>query len=88
MIKLKNILDESMFPKGFNRESPMGPCELAAKYATEYLLSKGIKNFKILAGEVSLDPDDECDGEEDFPHCHVWIRFKNGRIFKYGVFGV
>ena len=69
-------LQESMFPKGFNRHS-LGSCMAAAEMATKYFLNKGIKDFEIVEGWVSLYPDQE----EDEWASHTWIQFKNGRIF-------
>jgi hypothetical protein len=76
MIKLKLLLKESMFPKEFDRHA-VGSCMSAAELATKYLLQKGIKNFKIVEGWVSLYPDQE----EEYWEAHTWIKFNNGRIF-------
>lgn len=67
---------EAMFPTEFNRGA-LGSCMAAAEIATKYLLNRGIKNFKIVEGWVSL-----------YPHqtkhewsSHTWIEFSNGKIF-------
>ena len=79
-IELKNWLGrnvaESMFPKDFDRHS-LGSCMAAAALATDYFLGKGITNFKVVEGWVSLHPDQE---EEDWS-THTWIEFSNGRKF-------
>ena len=71
-----SILREGMFPKEFDRHR-LGSCMSAAALATDYFLSKGITNFKIVEGWVSLYPSQE---EEDFS-AHTWIEFSNGRKF-------
>jgi GNAT superfamily N-acetyltransferase len=76
MINLKDILSEAMFPKDFDRHS-LGSCMSAAALATDFLLSKGIVDFTIIEGWVSLYPDQEKD--EWSPH--TWIKFKNGKVF-------
>jgi hypothetical protein len=78
-IQLKQLLGrditEGMFPKDFNRHD-LGTCMSAAALATDYLLKKGITDFKIVEGWVSLYPDQE---EEDWsPHTWMVIR---GKIF-------
>lgn len=65
-----------MFPKEFDRHS-LGSCMSAAAMATDYFLKKGITDFKIVEGWISLNPDDE---KEDWS-AHTWIEFKNGRKF-------
>jgi len=76
MIKLTSILKESMFPKEFDRHS-LGSCMDAASYAGDYLYKKGIRNFKIVEGWVSLySTQDASDWSK-----HTWIEFDNGRIF-------
>ena len=73
---LKEALREAMFPKDFRRHQP-GSCVIAASHATKYLLSKGVKDFEVVEGFVSLYP-------EDGPawwHPHTWIEFKDGRKF-------
>lgn len=70
------IQNEAMFPKDFSRHA-LGSCMGAAALATNYLLSKGIKNFNVVEGWVSLYPDME---EEDWS-AHTWIEFPNGRKF-------
>ena len=78
MIKLKSILLEKIFPSEFNRNMP-GSCMVAAEISAKYLLSKGIKNFKVTEGWVSLSPDiaeDDTQWQE-----HTWIEFSNGKIF-------
>jgi hypothetical protein len=72
----EGYIQESMFPKGFNRHT-LGSCMDAAKYATKYFLKKGITNFKIVEGFVSLYTDQE---EHDFS-AHTWIEFSNGKKF-------
>jgi len=67
---------EAMFPKDFKRHN-LGTCMGAAALASDYLLQKGIKNFKVVEGFVSMYPSQE---EEDFSP-HTWIQFDNGRIF-------
>jgi hypothetical protein len=74
--KIRDVLNESMFPKDFDRHS-LGSCMAAAAMATDYLLSKGRSDFKVMEGWVSLYPDQE---EEDFSP-HTWIQFNNGKIF-------
>lgn len=74
--KIRDTLNESMFPKDFDRHS-LGSCMAAAAMATDYLLSKGRSDFKVVEGWVSLDPNQE---EEDFSP-HTWIQFNNGKIF-------
>ena len=71
-------MKENMFPKEFNRHSP-GSCMAAAEMATKYFLKKGIKDFKVIEGWVSLSPDLEDD--ESGHSSHTWIQFRNGRIF-------
>lgn len=73
---IRNVLKESMFPKDFDRHS-LGSCMAAAALATDYLLSRGRSDFKVVEGWVSLYPDQE---EEDFSP-HTWIQFNNGKIF-------
>jgi hypothetical protein len=83
MIKLKEL----MFPLEFNRHDEV--CGIAVKYATEYLLSKGITKFKIYVGSVKVNlPEDKLNyyntinpslPENYLPH--VWIKFDNGRVF-------
>jgi hypothetical protein len=68
-------LKEAMFPKDFNRHD-LGTCMSAAALATDYLLKKGISDFKVVEGWVSLYPDQE---EEDWSS-HTWLIIK-GRIF-------
>jgi len=46
-------LKESMFPKDFDRHA-LGSCMAAAEMATNYLLSKGRDDFKVVEGMVSL----------------------------------
>jgi hypothetical protein len=65
-----------MFPKDFNRHN-LGACLSAAAMATVYFLEKGITNFKIVEGWVSMYPDQE----EDEWSSHTWIEFDNGRKF-------
>ena len=72
------LMKENMFPKEFNRHS-LGSCMAAAEMATNYFLKKGIKNFKVVEGWVSLSPDLEDD--ESGYESHTWIEFSNGRIF-------
>lgn len=76
------FLEEHMFPQEFNRHA-LGSCMAAAALATDYLLSKGIKNFKIIEGWVSFDGDYEI--FNNTPHgnvaSHTWIQFDNGKIF-------
>lgn len=74
--KIRDVLTESMFPKDFDRHS-LGSCMAAAAMATDYLLSKGRNDFKVVEGWVSLYPNQE---EEDFSP-HTWIQFNNGKIF-------
>jgi hypothetical protein len=69
-------IDESMFPKEFNRHT-LGSCMAAAAHAVDYLLKRGITNFKVVEGWVSLYPDQE---EEDWS-AHTWIEFPNGKKF-------
>lgn len=79
----KNIT-ESMFPKNFDRHN-LGTCMGACALATDYLLSKGIKNFKIIEGWVSFDGDWEWDNIKKEPigniASHTWIEFSNNRKF-------
>lgn len=76
---LKEIsIDENMFPQEFDRHQ-LGSCMVAAELATKYLLSKGMNDFEIIEGWVSLSPDLE-DDETGYTS-HTWIKFKNGRIF-------
>ncbi len=78
--KIKKIITrtikEAMFPKDFKRHN-LGTCMSAAAMATSYFLSKGIKNFKIVEGWVSMYPDQE----ENEWSAHTWIEFDNGRKF-------
>jgi hypothetical protein len=69
-------LNESMFPKDFDRHS-LGSCMAAAEFATNYLLSKGRNDFEVIEGMVSLYPDQEY---RDWSP-HTWIRFNNGKVF-------
>lgn len=69
-------LNETMFPKEFNRHS-LGSCMSAAELSTTYLKSKGITDFKIVEGFVSMYPEQE---SKDWSP-HTWIEFKNGKIF-------
>lgn len=72
----KKVFTESMFPKEFNRHN-LGVCMDAAKMATIYFLERGIKNFSVIEGFVSMYPEqDELDWSP-----HTWIQFDNGRIF-------
>jgi len=75
MIKLKDLIveDKNMFPKEFNRHLK-GGCGFAIKHATEFLLRKGIKNFKIVEGSILMPNDKQL-----YPH--IWIEFDGGRIF-------
>jgi len=86
-------LIETMFPKDFDRHTP-GSCMAAAELATKYLLSKGIKNFQIVEGWVSPEPEDEGGNWELYFNpktkkweeygsvfSHTWIEFKNGKTF-------
>lgn len=70
------LLEESIFPKEFDRHA-LGSCMLAAEYSVKYFLSKGITNFKVVEGFVSLYPDQE---DTDWSE-HTWIEFSNGRKF-------
>lgn len=70
--------NESMFPKDFDRHS-LGSCMAAAAMATDYLLSKGRKDFEVVEGWVSLYPEQHDDPDDFSPH--TWIQFKNGKIF-------
>lgn len=74
--KIRDVLNESMFPKDFDRHS-LGSCMAAAELATNYLLSKGRNDFKVIEGMVSLYPDQEY---RDWSP-HTWIQFNNGKIF-------
>ena len=65
-----------MFPSDFKRHN-LGTCMSAAALASDYLLKRGIKNFKIVEGFVSMYPDQE---QEDWSP-HTWIEFDNGRKF-------
>ena len=76
MIKLVYLLNDAMFPKAFNRHN-LGSCMKAAEYALKYFYSKGIYNFKVVEGWVSLYSDQE---ENDWSK-HTWIEFSNGRVF-------
>ena len=68
--------DEGMFPKDFNRHN-LGTCMGAAALATAYFLAKGITNFKIVEGWISMYPDQE----ENEWSAHTWIEFDDGRKF-------
>jgi len=70
-----SLLQENMFPKGFNRHDAV--CAMAAAHATKYFLSKGMKNFKVVEGFARLHPNDEIEDYES----HVWIKFNDGRLF-------
>jgi hypothetical protein len=76
------FLDEKMFPKEFDRHK-LGTCMSAAAMATDYLLSKGIKNFRIIEGWVSFDGEYEIFNNSPRGNVasHTWIQFDNGRIF-------
>ena len=76
LYSVKPKTDEGMFPKDFKRHS-LGTCMSAAALATSYFLAKGIKNFNIVEGFVSMYPDQE---EEDWS-AHTWIEFDDGRKF-------
>ena len=74
--KIRDVLSESMFPKDFNRHS-LGSCMAAAALATDYLLSKGRSDFKVVEGMVSLFSGQEY---RDWSP-HTWIQFNNGKVF-------
>lgn len=76
--KISHEVDEQMFPKEFDRHK-LGSCMAAAELATKYLLKKGIKNFKIVEGWVSLSPD--LADDESAWETHTWIEFENGKKF-------
>ena len=83
MVRLVEIINEietdvkeTMFPSDFKRHN-LGTCMSAAALASDYLLKRGIKNFKIVEGFVSMYPDQE---QEDWSP-HTWIEFDNGRKF-------
>lgn len=67
---------ETMFPKNFDRNR-LGSCMGAAALATDHLLSKGITDFKVVEGWITLDPDWEETGNMD---SHTWLEIK-GKIF-------
>ena len=70
-IKKKDILlNESMFPKTFNRHC-VGICMDAVYHATKHLLSKNRDDFKIVEGTIEGHPE----------IVHMWIEFNDGRIF-------
>lgn len=73
---IHKTIRESMFPKDFKRHN-LGTCMSAAALAADYFLKKGIKNFKIVEGFVSMYPDQE---EEEWSP-HTWIEFDDGRKF-------
>lgn len=74
--RTRKYINESMFPKDFNRHN-LGSCMSAAALATTHLKSKGITEFKIVEGFVSMYPDQE---PEDWS-AHTWIEFNNGKKF-------
>lgn len=76
--KIRDTLNESMFPKDFDRHS-LGSCMAAAAMATDYLLSKGRSDFKVVEGWVSLYPEQRVDPDDFSPH--TWIQFNNGKVF-------
>lgn len=85
MIKLKSLIDESMFPKEFNRHTH-GSCMSAAELATKYFLSKNRSDFKVIEGWVAPEWDDDWEitkSNKTFGNVftHTWIKFNNGRIF-------
>lgn len=55
MIKLRNLICEKMFPSDFDRNK-LGTCMSDALLATDYFLSKGITDFKVVEGWVNLHP--------------------------------
>ena len=71
-------IKEQMFPKEFDRHS-LGSCMAAAELASKYFLKKGIKDFKVVEGWVSLS--DDIEDDESSLATHTWIEFENGRIF-------
>lgn len=86
---ITGFLQESMYPKEFDRNA-IGSCMAAAQLTTEYLLKKGITDFKIIEGWIAFG--EEGDQWELYRHegkikefgdvfTHTWIQFKNGRIF-------
>lgn len=76
--KIRDTLNESMFPKDFDRHA-LGSCMAATALATDYLLSKGRSDFKVVEGWVSLYPEQHDDPDDFSPH--TWIQFNNGKIF-------
>jgi hypothetical protein len=72
-------LQESMFPKDFNRHN-LGTCMSAAALATQYFLQKGIKNFKIVEGWVYFPDFYDIDDKDNWS-THTWIEFDDGRKF-------
>ena len=73
------IVNETMFPKEFNRHT-LGSCLGATALATYYLLKKGISDFKIVEGWVYF-PHFYDEDDEDNWSAHTWIEFPNGRKF-------
>jgi hypothetical protein len=75
-MEYRDFYKEVMFPKDFDRKR-LGSCMGAAALATDYLLSKGITDFKVVEGWITLDPDWEETGNLD---SHTWLEIK-GKIF-------
>ena len=74
MIRLYELM-EGILPKIFDK-TRLGSCMIAAEYATNFLLSKNIKDFKVVEGWVSLFPNQE----KNEWSSHTWIELKNGKI--------
>ena len=83
---VRTLLQESMFPKEFDRNR-LGSCMAAAEMATKYLLKRGIKDFQVVEGWVAFSDDYEITQEKGRYYTagsafdHTWIEFKNGRTF-------
>jgi hypothetical protein len=73
--KVMHKFNEAMFPKDFNRKN-LGTCMSAAALATDFLLEKGVTDFHVVEGMVSM----EKGAEKEFWQPHTWLEIK-GRIF-------